>query len=77
VCFGPFRTLKFEIKLGLKEFSVFGEDPQNLCSLVKNSLDWDFFRAKDFLGMAKKITDLLQWLYLYVWTIIRVSRELQ
>lgn len=46
--FGPFRTLKFEIKLGLKEFSVFGEDSQNLCSLVKNSLDWDFSEQKIF-----------------------------
>lgn len=49
VCFlVPSELLKFEIKLGLKEFSVFGEDPQNLCSLVKNSLDWDFSEQKIF-----------------------------
>ena len=42
------ELLKFEIKLGLKDFSVFGEDPENLCSLVKHSLDWDFSEQQIF-----------------------------
>lgn len=44
----PAELLKFEIKLGLKDFSVFGEDPGNLCSLVKHSLDWDFSEQQIF-----------------------------
>eukprot|EP01018_Ginkgo_biloba_P035542 Gb_23780 [translate_table: standard] len=44
----PADLLKFEIKLGLKDFSVFGEDPQTLCSLIKCSLDWDFTEQQIF-----------------------------
>ncbi|XP_059069032.1 uncharacterized protein LOC131038527 isoform X2 [Cryptomeria japonica] len=49
VCFMvPAELLRFEIKLSLKEFSIFGQDPQNLCALIKSSVDWDFTEQQCF-----------------------------
>ncbi|KAH9307792.1 hypothetical protein KI387_035703, partial [Taxus chinensis] len=44
----PAELLRFEMKLSLKDFSVFGGDPRTLCTLLKSSVDWDFTEQQCF-----------------------------